>query len=475
MAPKDKQIRTKKTFEGSARFPYSLEIENEVIASLINNNESIVKNLDGLTEDHFFHPLNQKLFIAIQKLSLNGNVDLLNVNDYMNIHYPEEKGVIEYLGNLIKSSTSLYGTSLQEYKDILYRDMVLRRINDCGKSIVEASEKMDRYEDCLSFAQGSVLKLSQELNSGNSMIPLGKASGKFLEKIEELSKNRNAFKGLQTHFPLLDKVTDGLKKGNLIILAARPSVGKSAFAVNIVANIIEKREKKVIAIFSMEMPAEQIVQRLIAMMTSLDMVSVFSGNINQSGLDEVFKIHATFGETKVFISDQSLQTPNNIWSSCKILALQEEKIDLVIVDYLQLLNYNDPTSSKKTMELSETSEVTKNSRMLKMIAMNLSCPVVALSQLSRSIEGREKGKDQSGKTIIPKLSDLRQSGAIEQDADVVMFLAREKEDTEDKGSGYIVLAIEKNRNGALRKIMYKWDGDHVKFTEDPNKKPPMDS
>ena len=120
MAPKDKQIRTKKTFEGSARFPYSLEIENEVIASLINNNESIVKNLDGLTEDHFFHPLNQKLFIAIQKLSLNGNVDLLNVNDYMNIHYPERGNRIS-LGSLIKSSTSLYGTSLQEYKDILYR------------------------------------------------------------------------------------------------------------------------------------------------------------------------------------------------------------------------------------------------------------------------------------------------------------------------------------------------------------------
>ncbi|MDD4120870.1 MAG: DnaB-like helicase C-terminal domain-containing protein [Clostridia bacterium] len=475
MAPKDKQLNSKKTFKISARFPCSLEIENEVIASLINNNESIVQNLHGFTEDYFFHPLNQKLFIAIKNLSLEGNVDILNVNDYMTLHYPDEKGVMEYLGNLIKSSTSLFGTNFQEYKDILYRDMILRRINDCGKKIVEASEQMDRYEDCLSFAQGSVLKLSQELNSGNSMIPLSRASGQFLEKIEELSKNRNAFKGLYTHYKELDRISGGLKKGNLIILAARPSVGKSAFAVNIMANIIEKQEKKVIAIFSMEMPAEQIVQRLIAMLTSIDMRSVFSGSISQSGLDEVFKIHAAFGETKIFISDQSLQTPNNIWSSCKILALQEGKIDLVIVDYLQLMNYNDPTSSQKVMQLSETSEVTKNSRMLKMIAMNLGCPVLALSQLSRSIEGREKDKEQKGKTIIPKLSDLRQSGSIEQDADMVMFLAREKEDTESKGSGYIVLAIEKNRNGPLEKIMYKWDGSHVKFTEDPSKTPPMDS
>jgi replicative DNA helicase len=113
--------------------------------------------------------------------------------------------------------------------------------------------------------------------------------------------------------------------------------------------------------------------------------------------------------------------------------------------------------------------------MLKMIAMNLGCPVLALSQLSRSIEGREKDKEQKGKTIIPKLSELRQSGSIEQDADMVMFHAREKEDTESKGSGYIVLAIEKNRNGPLEKIMYKWDGSHVKFTEDSSKTPPMDS
>lgn len=464
--------KEKPDFEGPSRFPQSIEVENELLGNLIKDPQQLFKWIPTLNEEYFFHPRNKKIYSSMVELAKKGTVDALNISDYMAINYPEETGVLEYLIELLKGT--LYTSKNDEFIDILYRDMILRNINICGKKIVEASEHIDDYEKCLDFAESSILSLSKKVNEKNIMKPLIDASSEYLDKLNKIAVNREIFKGLKTHFDELDFCTDGLKKGNLIILAARPSVGKSSFALNIVTNIMEKREKKVIAIFSLEMPAEQIVQRVMATMTNVTMKGVFSGEINASGLEELFINHSVIGESEVYVDDNSLQTPNNIWSKCRRLKIEKGQIDLIIVDYLQLLSYNDPTSGKRVQELNETAEVTKNSRMLKMIAMDMGCPVLALSQLSRSIEGREgPNKLSKGATKIPKLSDLRQSGSIEQDADVVMFLAREKEDSEDKGKGYIVLAIEKNRNGALRKIMYNWDGDHVRFTEDPNKKPPM--
>lgn len=473
MAERNKDYaKEKPKFEGPSRFPQSIEIENELLGNLIKDPQELFKLIPSITEDYFFHPRNKKIYSSMVELAKKGTVDALNISDYMSIKYPEETGVLEYLLELIKGT--LYSTKNDEFVEILYRDMILRKINECGKTIIEASEHMDDHNKCLDFAESSILSLSKKVNEKNTMQSLVAASADYLGKLSQIAANRDVFKGLRTHYPILDYCTDGLKKGNLIILAARPSVGKSSFALNIVTNIMERKEKKVIAIFSLEMPAEQIVQRVMATMTNVTMKGVFSGEINEAGLEEIFVNHAVIGESDVYIDDNSLQTPNNIWSKCRRLKMEKGQLDLIIVDYLQLLNFNDPTSSKRVQELSETAEVTKNSRMLKMIAMDMLCPVVALSQLSRSIEGRD-GNDKASKGVakIPKLSDLRQSGSIEQDADVVMFLAREREDTEDKGKGYIILAIEKNRNGALWKIMYKWDGDHVRFTEDPDKKPPM--
>lgn len=461
-------IKEKPMFKGAGRFPQNQAVENELLGSLIDDPIALTEILPELTKELFFQSLNQKIFVAMSELSKKGTVDMLSIHDYMSINNPEEKGVLEYLGSLVKSM--LYTSKLKEYKDILYRDMILRRISECGKNIVEASEHIEDYEECLDFAESQILTLSQKVSSNTSMIKLSTASSEYLSKLEKLAADRNIFKGLRTHYPQLDFCTDGLKKGNLIILAARPSVGKSSFALNIVSNLIENKEDKVIAFFSLEMPAEQTVQRLMSMMTSVTMKGVFSGEISESGFEELFRAHASFDKCNIYVDDRSLQTPNNIWSKCRRLKMLHGKIDLIVVDYLQLLNYNDPTSKTWGPVLSETTEVTKNSRMLKMIAMDLDCPVLALSQLSRSIEGRDR---KEGASNIPKLSDLRQSGAIEQDADVVMFLAREKEEAEDKGKGYIILAIEKNRNGSLEKIMYKWDGTHVKFIEDRGKKAPM--
>lgn len=461
-------MANKKENDRKERFPESLSTETALLGILLS--EPDVANDLGLklTEEYFHYPNHKKIFGAIRALSLDSVVDAVTVFNYLEKQEDVSPDLLTYMLELVNSVVDRYNS--EAYVKVLYNEMILRRINKVGKEIVNESLKNNSADSALAFAEREILDLSENISSDEALKHVSESTNEFVMMLNELSKDRNAFKGLYAGYSELDKVLGGLKKNTLTILAARPSVGKSSFITNMIANILEKdyeknkKSDKVIAFFSLEMASEEIVRRLISTMSEVTMKSTFDGTINDQDIGAIFDIKKMLDSSQLYIEASSLLTPENILSKCRRLKIKHGRIDLIVVDYLQLLSYEDPTKSSYTMN--DTAEVTRISRMLKKIAMDLKCPVVALSQLKR-IDGR------TGPVIIPKLSDLRQSGSIEQDADIVMFLAREKEEAEDKSSGYIVLAIEKNRNGPLRKIMYKWEGPHVRFTEDKDRKPPF--
>ena len=242
----------------------------------------------------------------------------------------------------------------------------------------------------------------------------------------------------------------------MIILSARPSVGKTAFALNIVANIVKRPEKKVIAFYSLEMPAVQIAQRILSNLASVDMQELSSGELIGTSHRSLWEMTKTLSDSRVFINDSSMISPKDILTQCRRLtgaSRDFNKIDLIVVDYLGLMTKDDRRRSDNRQQ-----EISDMSRYMKIIAKEMNCPVILLCQMSRMIENRDD------KT--PQLSDLRESGAIEQDADIVLFLSRE--DEKDKENSPILLDIAKHRNGKLDRIRLNWIGKYIRFVESEN-------
>ncbi|HQC54368.1 MAG TPA: replicative DNA helicase [Clostridia bacterium] len=446
------------------RFPANIAAERSMLGVLLSNPDEAPDFATKMTDEYFNNPRNKKIFNAIKALALTSTVDPIVVDSYLTNNGLGEAGLLEYMLEIVNELVYRYNGN--EYYKALHNDMILRRILSTGKEITNAAGTTADYNTCLDDVQKKVFELSDGVGSLQSLEKAGDASTRYIAKLDKLAGNRDAFKGLSTNYKLLDHHTGGLRESNLIILAARPSVGKSAFVTNIVTKIIEgdfennQESDKVIAFFSLEMGKEEIIKRILSITTNITMNQAFRADFQQSDFEDIISVHNKLTRSSLYLDDTSAQTPSNIWSKCRRLKLEKKRLDLIVIDYLQLLSIIDPTQSSSVL-INETAEITKISRQLKMMAMDLKCPVIALSQLRR-LDGRKGDK---GKAIIPKLSDLRQSGSIEQDADVVMFLAREDEEAEDKSEGNIILAIEKNRNGALKRILYHFKGENVRFTE----------
>lgn len=438
------------------QYPNSYEAERYVLCCILIDGDVASELVSELTSDYFYTPSHVKIFNAMSTLYSHGTViNVITVNDQLVKSGQSDSDMLGYLAELAQITPG--AVNYKDFVRIIHRDMVMRKLIRIGNDITNDAYTSDDVEASISKAEKLIYDLSSTGRSGTGLEHISKAGQRYIERLVKMSKDRNSVKGLRTYYDIFDKTTNGLQPSNFIILAARPSVGKTAFALNIVGNIIRNRKTEtVIAMFCMEMAPEELFQRLLAINTDVTMSKMSDARLSEDEYNKLWDAHVEASECQIYFDSSSLETPGSIASKCRRLqaSTPSKRLDLVIIDYLQLMsNDRDKMRSSSTRQ----TDVSDISRMLKVMAMELKCPVIALSQMSRSIESRE---DKS-----PMLSDLRESGAIEQDADIVMFLSRENENDKDNPESNVILELAKHRNGELKKIRYVWEGNHVRFVE----------
>ena len=415
--------------------PNDILAEQALIASMIRDNGVISSVAESICKDDFYSPKYSKFYEVIVKMHEDGNVvDIVTLIDKLReADAPEEYYSLDSIKELVMSvSTSAYYRS---YTKIISDKAILRRVIKATDEIADmcfnGSESTD---DILEETEKRIYNITQK-KKANDVLGIRDFVLEVLNDIETASKNVGTITGIPTGFYDLDYMTAGLQKSDLILLAARPSMGKTAFALNIAKHVIVT-ERVPTVFFSLEMSGKQLTNRLISMDSEINAHNIRTGNLNSDQWGKLVNSARTIGEATLFIDDTPGISVKDMRSKCRKLKM-EMGIGLIIIDYLQLMT----TDSKKND--SRQNEVSEISRSLKAIAREMNCPVLALSQLSREADKRTDDKR-------PVLSDLRDSGAIEQDADVVMFIYRDeyyKKETDDKGIAEIL--IRKQRNGPI--------------------------
>ncbi|MCM1496456.1 MAG: replicative DNA helicase [Bacteroides sp.] len=430
--------------------PNSVESEQAVLASMLMNRDAVVNVADMLTKEDFYQAQYGVIFEAMVELYHEGTViDLITLMERL-----KEKGVPEnvYSIETMQELMSVVPTSTnaKKYAEIVKDRANMRRVIKLAEAAANDCYTLkDSSVNILSNIENQVLELTQNGNNGDDVVPIREVVDNVLRNIREASKQQGNITGVPTGFLDLDDMLTGLHGSELILVAARPAMGKTAFVLNIAEYVILKTDVPV-AIFNFEMNKEQLVQRMIAMESQVNSQNIRTGNLQDDQWLKLYESSNIIGSTKLFIEDQSNVTIGDIRNKCRKLK-QRHNVGLIIIDYLQLMSGSGRTDSRQQ-------EVSEISRGLKVLAKELDVPIIALSQLSRAVEARTEHR--------PMLSDLRESGSIEQDADVVMFIYREdkyRDDLpeEDKNKAEIIIA--KQRNGATGTIMLGWQGEYTKF------------
>ena len=437
--------------------PYNLEAEQSVLGSILIDMELQFEIISKLKEGDFYLESHKLIFAAMFQISsANTPVDLVTLSDVMEKNATLEKvGGIDYLTSLARMTPS--AANYNYYLDIVKRDSTLRKLIRSADKISEDSRNSTDYLKSVAFAEKCIYDISEQLDT-STLSNINTAFNTILDKFENIQKDKDYFQGLKTGFTELDRMTNGLHAGNLVILAARPSIGKSTLAMNIVENIAIK-EKAVCAFFALEMTKEELAQRVMCSVGGVSNQSALKGKLEDEDWQRLWQAQKILNDTRIYVDDTSMTTCAEILSKCRRLKSREGKLDLVVVDHIQLMNAIKSSDSRQQ-------EITERSRGLKMIAKELDIPVIALSQLSRQVTGRKGQK--------PVLSDLRESGAIEQDADIVMFIhrpdlaAEEKELEQGKVKKNVAqIIIAKNRAGECRDFDLLFKGEKSKFINPP--------
>ncbi len=440
------------------RYPSNHEAEQYVLCCILIDGDVAATIIPEMDENFFYNKTHKNIFTTMKKLQgKNVTIDVITVYDQMVKDNNADVDILKYLSDLSQVTPS--AVNYRDFFNILHRDMVMRELIRIGNLIAEDAYKSDDEEASLRQAETLIYDIGTKgIAAGQGLEHVQRPGERYIDRLLKLRKDANSVKGLKTYYEIFDKTTNGLQPGALIILAARPSVGKTAFALNLVANLVRNgNTKATVAMFCLEMSREDLVQRLLAINTDVSMGALSSARISDEDYDRLWEAHVAESDCNIYLDYNSGATPGYIASQCRRLrsVSPSKKLDLVIIDYLQLMG-ND-RSNRNSSRQNDVSEI---SRSLKNMAMDLGCPVIALSQMSRSIEERD---DKS-----PKLSDLRESGAIEQDADMVLFLSRENEEDKTAALSNMIIDIAKHRNGELKKIRYVFEGAHVRFKESPN-------
>ena len=437
--------------------PNNLEAEQALLASIFMSVEAQGLCFVKLKPDDFYSNAHQKIFKAmLNNYAKNYNIDYVTVTtDLQTTGDLDNVGGMEYIVNLTNYLPS--AANFKQYLEIVRNTSILRKvISACQNSINFCFENNDA-KNVIAYAEKSIFDISKEQDV-SELTHISKGLMEVVDRMEKLSIDKNAFRGLKTGFPTLDNITKGFHKGALILLAARPGIGKTSLALNICSNAA-LLSNSTVAVFSLEMPMSQIAQRVMCSVGLISMTEATAGTNNPSTWEAVLQTKDKISNAGIYVDDSSLTTPAQIISKCRRLKA-EKGLDLIMIDYLQLMKSD---SSKK--DSSRQQEVADLTRSLKIAARELECPIILLSQLSRDIEKRVDHK--------PQLSDLRESGAIEQDADIVMFIDRTNEvdkDVDDNEEANVNgedcrLVIAKHRNGALGSVNLKWMAENTCFVE----------
>ncbi|MDE8341391.1 replicative DNA helicase [Erysipelothrix rhusiopathiae] len=444
------------------KLPYSQDAEMALLGTLLVFPESVavVEEYDMQVDD-FYNTEHQKIFSHMLEIIERGRVlDATTlITRLKDQHEIDSVGGVEYLFALTENSAT--PASVKHYIEVVQEKAQMRRLIDVGQSIAEKGfDSTTELTALLDEAEQRILEVTR-VRRTTEMQRSREVVNEVMENLNRIRDNHDRITGLKTNYSHLDNVTNGLQRGDLIILAARPSVGKTAFALNLALNAARhnKDEKAGMAIFSLEMPATHLISRMLSAQSSVKSEYLRTGNLNDEQLNNVYAGANVLSKLNIFIDDSSTITVPEIFSKCRKLK-SEGNLDMIVIDYIQLISGRGKTESRQQ-------EVSEISRGLKQLAREMDCPVIALSQLSRLVERRD--------SKIPQLSDLRESGSIEQDADIVMFLYREdyykdREGEEDDGPQMpkpeqqeVLLKMAKHRNGALADITLMFNASISKF------------
>jgi replicative DNA helicase len=431
--------------------PHNLEAEQSVLGSILIDGESGVPVFGALVEDDFYSPVHKIIYTAMRGIyERNSPVDLVTLADALTAAGKiENVGGIDYLTTL--SDVVPSSANLRHYTEILKRNSTLRKLIAAGNEIVRQGYNGDDERAALAAAEKLIFDISRE-GERKELTALGAELPAVLERLDTIQRDPTAMRGLKTGFYGLDNITNGLQKSDLIILAARPSIGKTSLGLNMILNAALTRSAKC-AVFSLEMSKQSLAARALCSVARVSLVKANKGELSAEEWRKIWAANKRLADAGVYVDDNSIITPAEILNKCMRLK-REQGLDFVMIDYLGLMQ------SGKTGRAYEgrQNEVAENSRMMKILAKELEIPVLLLSQLNRGIESR-KGTDSR-----PMLSDLRDSGAIEQDADLVMFLHRQREDTESSPDvDEVDLIVAKHRNGPLDTIKLRWVGEYMTF------------
>ncbi len=427
--------------------PRDINAEEAILGCMLFDKEGLAKGIENINAEEFYKPNSKVLFEAMKALyNSNSPVDAITIGDKLNqMGVIEKIGGIEYLAKI--SNTVFTSSKIESYIEIVKNAYIRRRLIKISNEIEQASFKGEAsVNQLIELAEKSIFSVVENIRS-TEFADISDILVSAISKIELLANSKGAITGVPTGFMDLDKETSGFQKADLILLAARPSMGKTALALNIAQNMAIKYDKKV-AIFSLEMSKEQLINRMICSEALIDSNKLRTGDLNSGDWKKLIESVPILSKASIYIDDTASISVTELRSKCRKLKI-EKGLDIIFIDYLQLM-VSGSRSENRQQEVSEIS------RTLKAIARELNVPVVALSQLSRGVESRQDKR--------PMLSDLRESGAIEQDADIVSFLYRDEyynNDTEHKNIAELIIA--KQRNGPTGTVKLTWLSKYTKF------------
>lgn len=432
--------------------PNNLIVEQEVLANAMQNKTAAVKAIEGLNEGDFYNDLHRKIFNAIRTLfSLNKPIDLLTVTETLETSENVDAETIKYIASIYANNEGL-SSNQDTYIDILKEKSILRSLAEFSDEIKALSlEDKSPAKNVLEKAEKGLFEISQG-GLRNSLTALDVIMSDTVQTIMKRVQNRGELSGVTTGFTDLNSLLGGFQKSDLLLLAARPSMGKTALAVNLAVNAAKAGKK--VAMFSLEMSKTQIGQRILASFAQMNLSSLFKGELEGQDLVNLITASNELSKYSLHIDDTAAISLIELKAKLRRLKM-EEGLDLVIVDYLQLMTTGERIENR-------VQEISQISRGLKAIAKELDVPVLALSQLSRALEQRPDKR--------PKLSDLRESGAIEQDADIVMFLYRDyvyNKETENPNLAEVI--VSKHRNGPIGVVNLIWKDEYTRFFDVSNK------
>ena len=441
--------------ELSQLMPQNIEAEEAILGAILVNPSCMNRIVESLSAESFYKPAHRYVYEAMLQLyNSEDKIDIVSVSDVLNVNQKLELvGGRAFVNDL--SYNTITTANVEYYAKIVQEKAIKRSLINAGSEIVSSGSDLNPIEDSLEQAEKLIFDIASQ-KASKSLISIRDIVCDVYAKIEERANNKGQLTGLATNFYDLDAMTNGLQKSDLIILAARPAMGKTAFALNIAQNVALK-ENVPVAIFSLEMSKDQLAQRLMCSEAEVDTQRLKTGNMQAKDWEKMANAMANLSESKIYIDDTAGCTITDLRAKCRRLAMAEKDLGLIVIDYLQLIE-----GSGREDRMQQISSI---SRGLKILAKELNIPIIALSQLSRAVEGRTDKR--------PMLSDLRESGSIEQDADIVMFIYRDEyyknandeeeqaEKAANKGEAEIIIA--KHRNGPVGTVKLIFQGSITKF------------